>query len=100
MNGKVKKILFVATEYGSGMVPFASSIINTLSNQNVVNVFAVVVEDSNLQYRKTIKMNENTTFIQYPTAKSIKLLYKIYPWKIIDCIKRLNQEYDFDIIHF
>lgn len=44
------KVLFVATEFAPGMIPFASSIINTLAKDPKFEVYALVVNSGDYTY--------------------------------------------------
>ena len=94
------KVLFIATEFAPGMIPFASSIINILSMDSLYEIHAIVVNSGEYTYKgKIIIPNENINYIEYPTTKVTKLLYKLYPYKIIQYIHRINKKVNPDIIH-
>ena len=44
----MKKVLLIASEYAPGMLSFASSIINRLSESNEFEIYAVVYQEENL----------------------------------------------------
>lgn len=96
----MKKILFVATEFAPGMVPFASTIINTLKKCNELDVYAIVVDNDKRQYYSQISDKQNIKFINYPNNKLVKLIYKFYPLNIINEINYSLKHQSFDAIHF
>lgn len=95
----MKKILFVATEFAPGMIPYASSIINTLSKSKEIELHAIVVNSKNRSYRKNIIPSPNIRFIEYPQTIFLKLIYKLYPFKIIHHIKKTAKLHKIDTIH-
>lgn len=95
------KVLFVATEFAPGMIPFASSIINILNTDSRYEVYAIVVNSRNYTYKDKITIpDEKITYIEYPSSKLIKLLYKLYPRKIIQTIYQTDKRLNPDVIHF
>lgn len=96
------KVLFVASEFASGMIPFASKIITTLSKNINYEVYAIVVNSGNKSYNtllSDVDPNHLIT-IEYPQNKFFKLIYKFYPYTIIKTINRFDKLYNPDIIHF
>ena len=94
------KVLFVATEFAPGMIPFASSIINTLAKDPKFEVYALVVNSGDYTYKGKITISrEKTFYVEYPKSKLYKLLYKFYPRKIIQTIQILDNKNHFDAIH-
>lgn len=95
------KVLFVATEFAPGMIPFASSIINILNTDSHYEVYAIVVNSGKYNYIDKITIaNKKIYYIEYPKSKLIKLLYKFYPHKIIQCLHKIEKKIHPDIIHF
>lgn len=95
------KILFVASEFTSGMIPFASKIIKTLSGDCRFEVYALVVNSGNNTYKNVLKgMDKAHLFqIEYPKNKIKKLIYKFYPVSIIQALKEKEKIIKPDIIH-
>ena len=48
------KILFIASEFAPGMIPFASTIITTLNRDERFDVYALVVNSGNKSYAVTL----------------------------------------------
>lgn len=95
------KILFIASEFSSGMIPFASKIITTLSCDEHFDVFAIVVNSGRKSYDEFLKNFDNTHLIQinYPQSKFVKILYKLYPFPIIKEINNFVKIQQPDIVH-
>jgi glycosyltransferase involved in cell wall biosynthesis len=71
----MKRILLIATEFAPGMIPYASSIINTLSNSEKFEVFAIVVNSPNI-----IRLNR---FIEDAEVRDLftKAAIVVYPYR-------------------
>lgn len=97
-----KKILFIASEYASGMVPFASKIIRTLNKDSNYDVYAIVVNSGKKSYNNLLNYfdSDHLLIIEYPHRKYIKFLYKFYPYSIIKAIKKMEIQLNPNIIHF
>ena len=95
-----KKILLVATEYAPGMIPFATTIINSLATDNRFVVHCICVCSNNKSYKGLIINTANTSFIDYPSSKLKRILYKIWPKSIINEITKIQKQYNPHIIHF
>lgn len=95
------RILFVASDYSSGMIPFASTIINMLSKNDCFDVFALVVNSEHNSYVEALKGFDDNHLVQisYPKSKWKKLFYKFYPVSIVKKIMELDKEIKPDIIH-
>ena len=95
------KLLFIASEFASGMIPFAANIINTLSKDNHFEVYALVVNSGRQSYENVLQdLDEKHLFqIEYPKNKIIKLVYKFYPFSIVHAITELDKKIQPDIIH-
>lgn len=95
-----RKIFLVATEYAPGMIPFAASVINTLAESNQFDICCLCVNSKNRTYLPYINVNAKPFFIEYPSRKWKKILYKFWPFEIIKAIRRIIKEEHPDIIHF
>lgn len=95
------KILFVASEYSSGMIPFAGTIIKMLNEDEHFEVYALVVNSGNNTYKRVLKGLDKTHLfqIEYPKNKIKKLIYKFYPVSIIQALKEMGRRIKPDIIH-
>lgn len=90
---KKKKVLYVATEYAPGMIPFAASIINTAMKQNIYEVYAFCVNSGNKSYRDYMSFdNERYFCYEYPKSKVEKIIYKFYPYGIIRTLKGIIKD--------
>ena len=100
-NIEKKKILFVCSEYAAGMISFASTIINAVSTDPDYEVHAVVVSRGILSYQQSLntKVKTNTTFIEYPTNKITRLLYKMYPFQLLNAINQTCQLHKISTVH-
>ena len=95
------KILFIASEFAPGMIPFASTIITTLNRDERFDVYALVVNSGNKSYAVTLgdMSKEHLLQIEYPQNKIIKLFYKFFPISVIMAIKRLEKKIKPDVVH-
>lgn len=96
------RILLVASEFAPGMIPFASKIITLLNGDEKFEVFAIVVNSNKFSYLDKVKgLDENHLLqVEYPKSKFLKLVYKFYPYSIINELDKFNKKYNPDIIHF
>lgn len=97
---RMKKILFVASEYAPGMIPFAVSIINTLAKDVRFEVHCVCVNSRNKSYRGLVDKQAHPTYIEYPSSKVMKMIYKVWPFRVIGEINKIRKVYKPDIVHF
>lgn len=95
------KVLYIASEFAPGMIPFASKIITTLSCDKHFDVYAIAVNSGKKSYNEILKNFDNTHLIQieYPQSKISKLVYKFYPFSIIKEINKVVKNQQPDIIH-
>ena len=96
----MKKILFVASEFAPGMIPFAATVINTLAEDERFEVYAICVNSSRHSYTGIINGKAHPRFIEYPESKMLKLIYKFWPFKIIESIGKTRKDIKPDVIHF
>lgn len=97
---KKKKILFVASEFAPGMIPFAATIINSLAADNRFEVHCICVCSGRHTYRELIQAEAHPIFIDYPESKFTKLIYKFWPFAIINQIKEIQKVINPDAIHY
>lgn len=97
---RMKKLLFIASEYASGMIPFATTIINTLSQDRRFEVHCICVNSRKSSYKGLIAKEAHPIFVDYPECKIKKIIYKIWPFGIIDRIRLVCDELNPDVIHF
>lgn len=95
------KILFIASEFAPGMIPFASKIITTLNCDKHFDVYAIAVTSGKKTYNEILKNFDNTHLMQieYPQSKILKLIYKLYPFSIIRGINKVVKKQQPDVIH-
>jgi len=96
------KVLLIASEHSSGMIPFASRIIKTLSKDERFDIYALVVNSGKYSYKRYLDDLDKTHVMQieYPKSKSLKLIYKIFPLSIIKSVCLLKKQVRPDVIHF
>lgn len=97
----MKKILYVASEFATGMIPFAAKIISVMNQDSRYEVFAVVVNSGRYSYKERLRDMDDDHLIQieYPRNKLLKLSYKFYPRKVIEAIGKIDREQHVDVIH-
>ena len=93
------KILLIASESAEGMVPFASSIINSLSSDKRFDVRAIVINSPSGTYSGKILFG-NTIYLSSASQRWKRLLYKFYNHKLIKTIKTVEKQFSPDCIHF
>ena len=99
----MKKVLLIASEYAPGMLSFASSIINRLSESSEFEVYAVVVSRGKFKYEPLLceKAKKKTICIEAPANCILeKLLFKIWPSKLISNINKTIRDNHIECIHF
>lgn len=94
-----KKILFVATEPASGMVPFASAIINSFYEAEY-EVYAFTISSQECSYKESINKNVSLLDINYPNSILGKLKHKFFPFSIYKIINNTAKEHHISNIHF
>lgn len=99
----MKRILFIASEYALGMMPFAATIINSLTESEDFEVYSILVSRKDRQYKTLIspKAQNNTVFVQASTGNIIsRVLYKMWPSCVFRAYNDLIKKHDFDYVHF
>lgn len=95
-----QKILYIATEYAPGMIPFAVSIIKIAMEQNMYEAYAFCVESDVCSYENALSSGKGRCFFyKYPTSKFKKLTFKFYPYEIIHEINRVIKEKKINKVH-
>ena len=97
---KKKKVLLVASEYAPGMIPFAATVINTLAHDDRFYVRCLCVNSGKKSYRALISDDARPVHIEYPCNKLAKLVYKLWPFRIIRSIERIYKEFSPDVVHY
>lgn len=97
---KRKRIFFVASEFASGMIPFAAKIINTLATDDRFEIYALCICSGRQTYRGLIDSEAHPFFIDYPTAKWKKLVFKIWPFPIIKQLEHMQKFIKPDAVHY
>ena len=100
---KRKNILYICTDPASGMLPFASKIINTMSlaTENTV-LFGIFINKKEFSYRDYLDehmQNKNFVFIESANNIVFSLIEKIFPYKILKSINKICKENNIDLIH-
>lgn len=95
-----QKILYIATEYAPGMIPFAVSIIKIALEQNIYEAYAFCVESEVRSYENALSFGKDRCFFyKYPTSKFKKLTFKFYPYEIFRKINRIIKEKQINKVH-
>jgi len=94
------KVLFVSSEFAPGMIPFATTVINTLAEDRRFEVHAICVNSEKCGYSGLISKNANPIFVDYPENKVAKLIYKFWPFRIINAIEKARKTLKPDVVHF
>ncbi|MDO4510444.1 MAG: glycosyltransferase family 4 protein [Bacteroidales bacterium] len=90
-------ILFLATEYASGMRPYACTIIHNMWNDRSHAI--VVVKDEKYKQDFAHLDPERVHFITYPTGKLGKLWFKLHPTALIKEIDRILEQAHIDVVY-
>lgn len=96
-----KRILFVASEFASGMIPFAAKILMTLSKDKNFDVYAIVVNSGSKSFKNILNDfdEKHLISIEYPKNRLLKLIYKLYPYSVIKAVNKYSKLYNSDAIH-
>ena len=97
---KKLKVLLVASEFAPGMIPFAATIINTLARDVRFDVHCICVNSKNKSYLGLVEQKANPIYIEYPSSKVVKMIYKVWPFKVISEINKVRKVYNPDVVHF
>lgn len=94
------RILIVAADPSAGMVPFVTTIANTLSHEKSYEVHALVVDVEDMSYSDKFCEDIKVTAVCKPVSFIGKSLFKIYPIRLVKTLKRIINEIKPDVIHF
>lgn len=98
MRTASRHILLLATEYDApGMRPYARNIINTLWQEGD-HVLVVTRYGADVQAFPDIPA-ENVTWIDYPTGKMARALFRFRPASVLRAINRLVENEDINLIY-
>ena len=100
---KKKKILYICTDPAPGMLPFASRIINTMSQatEDIV-IYGIFINQKKFSYQAYIDkrlQNQNFVFIEAANNSAFSLIEKFFPYKILKTINAICKEHEIDLIH-
>ena len=97
MRDPSQHILFVATEYESGMRPYASAIIHTLWQQG--DQVLIVAKGEQVKHDFDQLPAENVTWIDYPTSKLRKLAFRFWPSRLFQAIEQQVIDHGITLIY-
>lgn len=97
MRQEGKHILFLATEYEAGMRPYACAIIHSLWQKGDQIIIVTKSEDYKRDFDDMPQAS--VTWIDYPTAKLGKALFRMRPTRLIKAIERLITKADISLIY-
>ena len=97
MRTSSQHILFIATEYESGMRPYARMIILTMwqPGDHVI----VVAKDNQVKHDLDALPDDCVTWIDYPATKGGKALFRLYPKPLIKAIDTVLQSHPMKLIY-
>ena len=82
------RILYVASEFAPGMMPFAASIVNIAKEQNIFEVYAFFVNSKGRHYNSLVTLNVIQTYceqisqiLKNPHIVSVSFRNKDAGWK-------------------
>ena len=98
MSSPKRHILFLATEYDApGMRPYAANIINALW-QDGDHVLVVTRYGADANAFPSIP-DDAVTWVDYPTSKISKALFRFWPAGVLKAIRRLIPAHGIDLIY-
>lgn len=92
-----RKILFIATEYKEGMRPYALSILKRVMNSESHAV--IVIRDKKHKEDFTDFPKENIHFVNYPDDKLSRILFRIYPSRLVKVLNEICSAANPDLIY-
>lgn len=54
----------------------------------------------NKSYNGMLVEQARSTYIEYPRSKAVKMLYKLWPFRVIEVINKIRKIYKPDVVHF
>lgn len=97
MRQEGQHILFLATEYAAGMRPYANAIIRTLWRPG--DHILVVAKEDSVKHDFDGLPTDTITWIDYPTTKFNKLVFRFKPTLLVREIERLVTERELQVIY-
>ncbi|MBQ9821579.1 MAG: glycosyltransferase family 4 protein [Muribaculaceae bacterium] len=97
MRQEWQHILFLATEYAAGMRPYANAIIHTLWQPG--DHVLIVAKDDSVKHDFDDLPTDAVTWIDYPTSKLNKLVYRFKPTRLVQEIERLVTDHELQLIY-
>lgn len=95
------KILYVATESALGMIPFATTIVNTISKAEWADVYVVALNSEKLTYQGNFSISSDKVLYLKTSQRSFyKVLNKVYPINVIKSIRNICSKFEIDIVHY
>jgi glycosyltransferase involved in cell wall biosynthesis len=94
----MNKVLYICTESSPGMIPFASSIINTMSKSDY-KIYVLYLCDKNDEYKYYLTSKAIIYKKNIPQRKSERILFKIYPIDLLNMIELICKENCIKVIH-
>jgi glycosyltransferase involved in cell wall biosynthesis len=92
------KVLYICSEYCAGMLPYATSIVNTMKSDKT---YALCVSGSNGDYKKVIEGEIGHIFhVENPTTKIGRIIFRIFPIKTVLLILNICKKNNINTIHF
>ncbi|MGL4994249.1 MAG: glycosyltransferase [Bacteroidales bacterium] len=95
------KILYICSEFAPGMIPFGSTILNTIFKDKSIEARAIVLSKDRYSYRNSIdkEFHDRVIFLESPKGKLGKIINKIYPTDIKAELIKLFKSDSFDVVH-
>lgn len=95
------KILYICSDTSSGMLPFATSIVKTVSKSENLDVYAITFDCDKPLYQTYLKdlPEDKIHFLEAPDNKIKKFLYKLYAIHILREVKKICSIHKIDVIH-
>lgn len=94
------KVLIIATDPSFGMIPFVTTIANTLADDNRFEIYAIVTDRGSLSFSEGLNKSISVKTINYPVSLLKRILFKIYPIKLFNLLESQINEIKPDVIHF
>ena len=92
-----RRILYIVSEDASGMRPYASTILNTILDENSRAIIVVRDEKSKDSYLSLPQ--QNIVYIDYPKGKLSRLFWHFYPHVLIREIKDAIKSHGIELVY-